>query len=167
MVLNASWTPRYDVRVENDAQRLTLVYMAEIRQSTEEAWEDVQMVLSTAQPALGGDAPELGTWTVQLQPSFMRNYKKSGSAMSSSAMGRSNDALAAPAAGSMANLSRSMSYRGGTLGKFGMAEEDTDSRDSGGNQYYNKGSVSSMSYEIPARANIPSDNVPHKVTGKY
>jgi hypothetical protein len=26
--------------------------------------------------------------------------------------------------------------------------------------------ISGMNYEIPARANIPCDNVPHKVTGK-
>lgn len=63
VVSGASWAPRYDVRVSEDLSRIELVSFAEVRQTTGEAWEDVAVSLSTAQPALGAQVPDLEpTW---------------------------------------------------------------------------------------------------------
>lgn len=60
----ASWHPSYDVRVysgTDEKNRLKLTYFGNIQQNTGEDWTDAPLVLSTAQPALGGDIPEMGT----------------------------------------------------------------------------------------------------------
>lgn len=43
-----SWSPRYDLRYRDD--QLTLAYMAEVRQSSGEDWDDVRLVFTTARP---------------------------------------------------------------------------------------------------------------------
>ncbi|VDO22529.1 unnamed protein product [Heligmosomoides polygyrus] len=54
-VHGASWRPSYDLRV--DTRVLQITYFGSITQSTNEDWNNV---LSTAQPCLGGQIPELG-----------------------------------------------------------------------------------------------------------
>ncbi|CAJ0603869.1 unnamed protein product [Cylicocyclus nassatus] len=57
----ASWRPSYDIRVETgEHQSLKIVYYGIISQSTQEDWSNASLVLSTAQPSLGGHLPELG-----------------------------------------------------------------------------------------------------------
>ncbi|KAI8056942.1 hypothetical protein BDF22DRAFT_668616 [Syncephalis plumigaleata] len=159
VVLNASWRPRYDIRVENDAQRLTLVYMAEIRQATDESWEDVQMALSTAQPSLGGDAPELTMWTVQLQSTMHNMRKKSGSV-------RFNpSAIGGHAPGSTSRMrTSSTTPLAQAIQKFSADAKGDDSETLSNEGGLGSVGISGMNYEIPARATIPCDNVPHKVT---
>ncbi|RKP26758.1 hypothetical protein SYNPS1DRAFT_21544 [Syncephalis pseudoplumigaleata] len=170
VVLNASWRPRYDIRVENDAHRLTLVYMAEIRQATDEAWDDVQMTLSTAQPSLGGDAPELSMWTVQLQSSMRHVRKRTGSSkFSPSAFSPgahheqyANGIITGPGASSKM-LRSSTTPLAQAIQKFSAdaGDDDEAASDEAG---LGRIGISGMNYEIPARATIPCDNVPHKVT---
>jgi len=78
LVTGASWRPQYDVRVQmNDDQRsgdVELTYVGVVQQSTGEAWENVQLSLSTARPSLAAKLPELDPWyldvfaPVPLQP---------------------------------------------------------------------------------------------------
>ncbi len=65
-VPNASWTPAYDARVRSAARAVELAYFGVVRQSTGEDWENVTLTLSTARPSLGGAAPALPAWVVDV-----------------------------------------------------------------------------------------------------
>ncbi|MFW5798444.1 MAG: mucoidy inhibitor MuiA family protein, partial [Planctomycetota bacterium] len=57
LVGGASWRPRYEARYRGG--KLTVGYLAQLRQQTGEAWDDVDVTLSTARPALGSARPKL------------------------------------------------------------------------------------------------------------
>jgi len=61
LVTNASWVPFYDVRVKDTKSNLQLVSKAYITQNTGEAWKNVILKLSTANPNESGSKPELQT----------------------------------------------------------------------------------------------------------
>lgn len=65
-VHGASWTPSYDARVLTGEKAVQLGYFGNVRQSTGEDWNNVALTLSTAQPSLGGAAPELGVWNLDV-----------------------------------------------------------------------------------------------------
>ncbi len=66
IVHGTSWKPVYDLRVSTREKKLELVYNAVITQNTSEAWDDVAIELSTAQPGIGGQQPELSPWRLNL-----------------------------------------------------------------------------------------------------
>jgi uncharacterized protein (TIGR02231 family) len=61
-VTNCGWTPVYDVRVKDIASPVQLVARANVYQQTGEDWKNVNLHLSTGNPARGGVKPELFTW---------------------------------------------------------------------------------------------------------
>ncbi len=61
-VTSAGWTPSYDFRFENTSSPLTLNYKADIYQSSGEDWKNVKVVLSTKNPILTNELPELQKW---------------------------------------------------------------------------------------------------------
>lgn len=65
-VPGASWAPAYDARLRNDARAIDLTYYGVIRNSTGEDWNGLSLTLSTARPNLGGGAPELPPWIVDV-----------------------------------------------------------------------------------------------------
>lgn len=62
IVSNAGWYPVYDLRATDTKSPIELNYKANVFQQTGEVWENVKLKLSTANPALGGQKPELYTW---------------------------------------------------------------------------------------------------------
>ncbi|MFZ0282573.1 MAG: mucoidy inhibitor MuiA family protein, partial [Bacteroidales bacterium] len=50
IVKNAGWFPSYDIRVQSIEDPVSLVYRANIHQSTYEDWNNVKLVLSSADP---------------------------------------------------------------------------------------------------------------------
>jgi uncharacterized protein (TIGR02231 family) len=66
LVMNASWYPQYDVRVqfaeEENKGEVEMTYVGMVRQRTGENWENVQLSLSTARPSLASILPELEPW---------------------------------------------------------------------------------------------------------
>ncbi|HQK36098.1 MAG TPA: DUF4139 domain-containing protein [Bacteroidales bacterium] len=62
LVNNASWTPEYDLRAGEPTKPVELVYKGSIVQNTGEDWNNVNITLSTGNPSLGGNKPELNTW---------------------------------------------------------------------------------------------------------
>jgi uncharacterized protein (TIGR02231 family) len=68
IVLNASWTPQYDVRVQKDAEQdkgtVELTYLGLVQQQTGEDWKNVNLALSTARPSLAAVLPELTPWYI-------------------------------------------------------------------------------------------------------
>ena len=61
-VSSAGWTPNYDFRVAEITEPLNIVYNANVYQSSGESWEKVNLKLSTNNPSLSGEQPELVTW---------------------------------------------------------------------------------------------------------
>jgi hypothetical protein len=61
-VPNAGWTPTYDLRVKDVAHSLEMGYKATIYQYSGEDWNNVKLILSTANPRKNNEAPELRTW---------------------------------------------------------------------------------------------------------
>lgn len=59
MINQAFWRPLYDVYVDSETKALSLTYHAEVIQRTDEDWNDVSLVLSTAQAQVSGSVPEL------------------------------------------------------------------------------------------------------------
>jgi len=62
VVNQAGWYPVYDIRAKDLNQPVTLAYKAEVFQNTGETWENVNLNLSTANPALGNSMPDLSAW---------------------------------------------------------------------------------------------------------
>lgn len=71
-VAHASWTPLYDVRLATGsktvAPSLDLTRRAAISQRSGEAWDNIELVLSTTRPTAGASAPELSTLIVDFEP---------------------------------------------------------------------------------------------------
>jgi uncharacterized protein (TIGR02231 family) len=63
---NAAWSPAYDVHFRLQEKDVDLTYYGEVRQKTGEAWDKVQLTLSTAKPAVGGNMPPLNPWYLSL-----------------------------------------------------------------------------------------------------
>ena len=68
MVRGASWRPIYDARASFEKNEVELVFYGIVKQTTGEDWEDVEIILSTAKPVIGGRMPYVSPW-------FLRPYQ--------------------------------------------------------------------------------------------
>jgi len=69
----ASWTPFYDLKVDNVNDPIRILYKARLAQTTGLDWKKVKLTLSTSQPGQGGNAPILKTWFLQfVEPIHIR-----------------------------------------------------------------------------------------------
>jgi uncharacterized protein (TIGR02231 family) len=59
VVYGAGWTSGYDIRMDTETNKLQLDYRAGVMQQTGEDWDGVSLRLSTANPGLGANPPEL------------------------------------------------------------------------------------------------------------
>jgi uncharacterized protein (TIGR02231 family) len=64
---SVSWEPYYELRATPDEKNVELDYYVRMEQSTNEDWDNVNIVISTAHPAAGGVAPEPVPWYLNLQ----------------------------------------------------------------------------------------------------
>jgi uncharacterized protein (TIGR02231 family) len=62
----ANWVPSYDARLHAADRVVELTYNGIVRNGTGEDWNDIALTLSTARPSLGGGAPELWPWVVDV-----------------------------------------------------------------------------------------------------
>jgi len=65
-VPGATWAPSYDARLHAADRAVELAYFGLVRNATGEDWNDIALTLSTARPSLGGGAPELRPWIVDV-----------------------------------------------------------------------------------------------------
>tara|TARA_R110001592_G_scaffold237306_14_gene496496 strand:- start:51807 stop:53858 length:2052 start_codon:yes stop_codon:yes gene_type:complete len=82
-VPTAGWQPYYDFRVQDVDQPTELVYNAKVFQTTGEDWTKTNLTLSSKNPALSNDKPELEPWHVdrknhETQYKPMQNASESG-----------------------------------------------------------------------------------------
>jgi uncharacterized protein (TIGR02231 family) len=61
LVGNVSWQPFYDIRIKDNKSNVQVFLKANITQTTGEDWNNVNLKLTTANPAVGGIKPELQT----------------------------------------------------------------------------------------------------------
>ena len=83
IIPRAGWVPAYDVRLAADAKTAELTFRAMLRQQTGEDWNNVDLTLSTARPALGGAPSELRPWRISLhrpQPAMQKEIFRASSA---------------------------------------------------------------------------------------
>ncbi len=76
-ISSASWIPSYDFRVEDITKPLVIVYNADVSQTSGESWENVNITLSTNNPSLSGNKPELVVWQVGTNPYQQNTIQKS------------------------------------------------------------------------------------------
>jgi uncharacterized protein (TIGR02231 family) len=145
----ASWAPAYDARLRSEKRQVRLDAFGLVRNATGEDWTDVALTLSTARPGLGGAAPEIAPWYVDV--SLPVAYGRvSGSKMNlDGKMERAKASLAAaPAA--MAD----MAYDGAPAvqevdATFAAAEVAS--------------AATSASFKIATPVTLASDNTPQRV----
>lgn len=138
VLLGASWVPTYEARVSGNAKTLQLTYSGMVRQSTNEDWSNIQLTLSTAQPAMGGSPPELYPWYVDVaQP---RPLPMEGRM----------DKMRLPSAVLRDEAKREEVETAAVTMEVPAAVVQTH--------------ATSTSFKIPSTSSIPSDNNPHKVT---
>jgi len=95
----ASWSPAYDARLRTDTRTIELTYYGVIRNGTGEDWKNLALTLSTARPSLGGGAPELAPWIVDISRPVPRQMFRSEDAVTLNAFEVRAKSRAAPAAG--------------------------------------------------------------------
>ncbi len=64
VVPGVSWVPCYDLRIDSDKNEAALTYQALVKQETGEDWDNAQLSLSTASPAVEKHSPQLQPWVV-------------------------------------------------------------------------------------------------------
>jgi uncharacterized protein (TIGR02231 family) len=148
-VPGASWAPSYDARVLSSERAVNLGYFGIVRQSTGEDWKDVALTLSTARPGLGGAAPVLSVWNVDVfNPIVLRDQMDNERRREMSAK------MAMPASVNMQAFTTNA-----VGGAAGMPEE----KDAEMARATIESGATSASFKIATAASIPSDNSPQKV----
>lgn len=157
-VPGAAWVPSYDARVISAERTVQLDYFGLVRQSTGEDWKDVALTLSTARPSLGGAAPVLTVWNLDiLQAIALREQQDKAKEEYRRRADLSSRAAAMPAAVNMQTLTTNAAGEG-------MAESapppEVDA-------FYTSATIqtgaTSASFKIATASSIPSDNSPQRV----
>jgi uncharacterized protein (TIGR02231 family) len=148
-VPGASWVPSYDARVASSERLVQLEYFGLVRQSTGEDWKDVALTLSTARPSLGGAAPMLGVWQLDIyNPIMLREQSE----RRRSEEGYARAKAAAPAA--------ALQLDAFVTNAPGSAPEEKDANFAAATI---EAGATSASFKIAVSSSVPSDNSPQKV----
>jgi len=150
-VPGASWSPSYDARVLSSERAVALGYFGIVRQNTGEEWKDVALTLSTARPGLGGAAPVLSVWNLDLySPVVAQEYARRDELKKMKSMREAN----APALAGAVNMQTLTSNADGGALDLKDAEMAAATIEAG---------ATSASFKIATTASVPSDNSPQKV----
>ena len=152
-VPEATWTPSYDARMQRAERSVALGYFGLVRQNTGEDWKDVALTLSTARPSLGGAAPVLTAWNLDLwvpRP------------MAAAMVADSND-LQARAKSVRIEAGATMNMQRFTTNAPGPAPLEPVVVDADLATSTVEAGATSAVFKIATAASIPSDNSPQKV----
>jgi len=140
-VPGVSWRPVYDARLDTADAELSLVHYGAVRQNTGEDWEDVRLVLSTAQPQRGAGLPDLKPlWVDLIDPAKTRRDQ------------------------AMVSETAMQSKLVGAMDSGNMAMEDSGEQEAAGfvaAEIRTGGFVTE--YVIPGRVNVPADGTESRV----
>lgn len=59
---SATWSPFYDLRVDNVKDPINMMYKAQVTQNSGIDWKKVKLTLSSGNPNQNNQAPDLGSW---------------------------------------------------------------------------------------------------------
>lgn len=149
-VPGASWAPSYDARVLSSERAVALGYFGIVRQSTGEDWKDVALTLSTARPGLGGAAPVLTVWNVDVLNPILLQRRADDERRREMNM----KTMAAPAAVNMQGFTTNIALDAAAVSEEKDAEMAGATIEAG---------ATSASFKIASAASVPSDNSPQKV----
>lgn len=143
---NAGWVPVYDLRAEDINSPIQFSYRAKVMQSTGTDWEDVNLTISTGNPNVGGQAPMLTPWYVNIyEPILMDSYGNSRK------RGEANYAYEMNVTPSVAN------------GSFYDKAEEADGYTTMANFTTIQSNTVSTEFKISMPYDIPSDNQQYDV----
>jgi uncharacterized protein (TIGR02231 family) len=74
LVANATWEPAYNIRAATDLSSAQIEYDAVLTQRTGEDWDEVRLTLSTAQPTMAANPPEIEPWYVDIARPESRGF---------------------------------------------------------------------------------------------
>lgn len=165
LVTGASWRPQYDVRVQmNEDQRggeVELTYVGVVQQATGEAWDGVQLSLSTARPSLAAKLPELDPWYLDVFAPAPPVPLPAPRAM---------QARSAYNTASMPAGARPMAMMAPMAAPFGSADgevaelEPPPPEEAGVDTATVEQTGTALVFRAGRSVDIPSDNSPHKTT---
>lgn len=69
-ISDAGWNPKYDIRTKAVNMPSVLSYKADVFQNTEDDWTNVELILSSSNPSLGGTKPVLKSWQLDLNSEY-------------------------------------------------------------------------------------------------
>jgi uncharacterized protein (TIGR02231 family) len=147
----ASWTPAYDARLRSEKRQVQLDAFGVVRNATGEDWSNIALTLSTARPGLGGAAPEIAPWYVDVSRPVV--YSKSST--SSMAFDR--------AVGSVSEASKNSFSNGGMLAGAVFSAPAAPEFESQLSIAAVETAATSASFKIATPVTLASDNTPRRV----
>jgi uncharacterized protein (TIGR02231 family) len=93
VVSNAGWYPSYDIRVDDIKNPCTIIYKANVVQSSGVDWKDVKISFSNATPWIAGDVPVLYPWFIDYYTPAQILYSPPQATQRSKAAVPMNDAV--------------------------------------------------------------------------
>lgn len=93
-ITNAGWTPSYDLRAQSNDQNIKLTYKAQIHQQSGNDWNNVKLVLSTANPNRSYQIPSLNPWYLGYNYGYDYRKHKNAKDMYGTVPGVANGAYA-------------------------------------------------------------------------
>ncbi len=130
LVSEVSWRPTYEIRALPGEGKMELLYYGQVRQKSGEDWTEVELALSTAQPARGATVPELYPWELRLwEPSRAALQKAGGradNAVMTAAYDKVEEDMAPPAPAAIESRSTSLLFA--IAGKRTVASGDEATR---------------------------------------
>lgn len=147
VVKQAGWQPLYDVRLveaaDGSGRALDVTYLAQIKQNTGQDWPNVALSVSTARPVWEQKLPELKPWYVDV-------YTPPPPMPSPQPVARAAKATTAGAPAPAAPMEAMMMAAPEVAAEAAVATV----QDSG----------LAVTFSLAGRADVPSDNSPHKAT---
>lgn len=67
---NVSWSPSYEIRVDNLNEPVDLTYNANLAQQTGIDWQQIPLRFSSGQPHTNNNIPQLDTWWISYMPEY-------------------------------------------------------------------------------------------------
>ncbi|MFI5139701.1 MAG: mucoidy inhibitor MuiA family protein [Sphingobacteriales bacterium] len=73
VVHNASWYPTYDIRAKDINSPVSIAYKANVSQQSGEDWKNIKLTLSTGNPTVSGNKPELNPYYLNFGMYYSNN----------------------------------------------------------------------------------------------
>jgi uncharacterized protein (TIGR02231 family) len=136
----AGWYPVYDLRAEDINSNIEFAYRAKVFQSTGNDWNDVNLTISTGNPNIGGQAPQLSPWYINLYQQYQKRleYKTNAPAF---------EMNATPSVAYSDAIGEQDLFRGKTMADFTSIQNNTVSTE----------------FKISLPYDVPSDNQQYDV----